>query len=80
VFNDLPTLHKLVKEYCIGKEEEGWKKKDKDKNKPEEEKDNSPGVEAIEEEEKEVDAGIINITASLVGMPPSVVEAEVIKE
>ena len=28
VFNDLPTLHKLIKEYCSGKDEEGWKKKD----------------------------------------------------
>ena len=27
VFNDLPTLHKLIKEYCFGKEEEGLKKK-----------------------------------------------------
>jgi hypothetical protein len=27
VFNDLPTLHRLIKEYCIGKDEESWKKK-----------------------------------------------------
>jgi hypothetical protein len=25
-------LHKLVREYCLGKEEEGWKKKDQEKN------------------------------------------------
>ena len=24
VFNDLNTLHKLIKEYCLGKDEEGW--------------------------------------------------------
>mmetsp|Transcript_6491 Transcript_6491/g.10437 ORF Transcript_6491/g.10437 Transcript_6491/m.10437 type:complete len:152 (-) Transcript_6491:1145-1600(-) len=29
VFNDLPTLHKLIKEYCSGKDEESWKKKTK---------------------------------------------------
>lgn len=29
VFKDLPTLHKLIKEYCIGKDEESWKKKNK---------------------------------------------------
>jgi hypothetical protein len=29
VFNDLPTLHKLIKEYCLGKEEESLKKKSK---------------------------------------------------
>ena len=29
VFNDLNTLHKLIKEYCIGKDEESWKKKSK---------------------------------------------------
>lgn len=27
VFSDLPTLHKLIKEYCLGKDEESWKKK-----------------------------------------------------
>lgn len=30
VFNDLTTLHKLIKEYCLGKDEEGWAKKTKD--------------------------------------------------
>ena len=29
VFNDLNTLHKLIKEYCVGKDEESWKKKSK---------------------------------------------------
>lgn len=29
VFRDIETLHKLIKQYCIGKEE-GSKKKDKD--------------------------------------------------
>jgi hypothetical protein len=29
VFKDLPTLHKLIKEYCLGKDEESWKKKAK---------------------------------------------------
>lgn len=29
VFNDLGTLHKLIREYCIGKDEESWKKKSK---------------------------------------------------
>ena len=29
VFNDLSTLHKLIREYCIGKDEESWKKKSK---------------------------------------------------
>ena len=32
VFRDLPTLHKLIKEYCIGKDEESWKKKSKQQN------------------------------------------------
>jgi len=27
VFNDLPTLHRLIREYCVGKDEESWKKK-----------------------------------------------------
>jgi hypothetical protein len=36
VFKDLPTLHKLIKEYCHGKDEETWKKKAK--------QDESPGV------------------------------------
>ena len=35
VFNDLPTLHRLIKEYCIGKDEEGWKKKDQELKKEE---------------------------------------------
>lgn len=30
MFNDLNTLHKLIKEYCVGKDEEGWNKKNKD--------------------------------------------------
>ena len=29
VFKDLPTLHKLIREYCIGKDEESWKKRGK---------------------------------------------------
>jgi hypothetical protein len=29
VFKDIPTLHKLIKEYCLGKETESWKKKQK---------------------------------------------------
>ena len=29
VFKDLPTLHKLIREYCIGKDEESWKKREK---------------------------------------------------
>jgi hypothetical protein len=29
VFNDLGTLHKLMREYCLGKDEESWKKKSK---------------------------------------------------
>lgn len=29
VFNDVATLHKLMREYCIGKDEESWKKKSK---------------------------------------------------
>lgn len=32
VFRDLPTLHKLIKEYCVGKDEESWKKKSKQQN------------------------------------------------
>lgn len=32
VFNDLPTLHRLIREYCLGKDEEGWKKKDQELN------------------------------------------------
>jgi hypothetical protein len=27
VFRDLNTLHKLIKEYTIGKDEESWKKR-----------------------------------------------------
>jgi hypothetical protein len=27
VFKDVATLHKLIKEYCHGKDEESWKKK-----------------------------------------------------
>jgi len=29
VFKDLPTLHKLIREYCVGKDEESWKKRGK---------------------------------------------------
>ena len=29
VFKDLPTLHKLIREYTIGKDEESWKKRGK---------------------------------------------------
>jgi hypothetical protein len=38
IFKDLPTLHKLIKEYCQGKDEESWKKKMKPS-------DESPGKE-----------------------------------
>ena len=34
VFRDLPTLHKLIKEYCLGKDEESWKKKAKQDESP----------------------------------------------
>jgi predicted transcriptional regulator len=32
VFRDLNTLHKLIKEYCQGKDEENIKKKNKQNN------------------------------------------------
>lgn len=38
MFNDLNSLHKLIKEYCLGKEEENFKKKynqEKEENKEE---------------------------------------------
>lgn len=38
VFNDLDTLHKLIKQYCIGKEREGFSKK-KDTSQPKEGQD-----------------------------------------
>ena len=61
VFNDLNTLHKLIKEYCLGKEEESWKKKNKQFQKDaggiedaeqndqndEEQEQNSPGDEMM---------------------------------
>jgi hypothetical protein len=34
VFRDLPTLHKLIKEYCMGKDQESWKKKAKQDDSP----------------------------------------------
>jgi hypothetical protein len=38
VFKDIPTLHKLIKEYCMGKETESGKKPSKNKSNDE----NSP--------------------------------------
>ena len=39
MFNDLQTLHKLIKEYCQGKDEENLKKKSKLLIQDEKEKD-----------------------------------------
>lgn len=53
VFRDLATLHKLIKEYCIGKDEESWKKKTKAFEKTTDKADDSPeGKNVASDEEK----------------------------
>lgn len=52
VFNDLNTLHKLIKEYCSGKDEESWKKKTK-KFMPQKDEDETPEkADKVEKPEK----------------------------
>lgn len=41
VFRDLPTLHKLIKEYCTGKDEEILKKKGTNKDKANEKQESA---------------------------------------
>jgi hypothetical protein len=54
VFNDLETLKKLIKEYCMGKDEESWKKKTKKFMGPgEENQEQNEGEDKEEEDEEE---------------------------
>lgn len=55
VFNDLPTLQKLIKEYCYGKEEESIKKKYKQDQKEESPTKEGMPIEIQEEQPEEVE-------------------------
>lgn len=58
IFNDLNQLHKLIKEYCQGKEEENFKKK---YNKEKEEQ-NEEGL--VEEVQADIDEKVEGVDAA----------------